>query len=259
MISCELMGGLGNQMFQIATVYSLSLDNNTNCYFDLYNGNFTQKPAFVYKNNVLIKLKQFDIRKFKPEYIYNEPFFNYSNIPYHKNMLLKGYFQSENYFEKNKDKIYDLFNHNGIISSLKQKYGDILSNSVSIHVRRGDYLKLQQYHPCPDINYYNNAYNFINSKTLINNVIVFSDDINWCKENIKFNNCTYIDNQNDYEDLYLMSLCDNNIIANSSFSWWGSWLNRKSNKIVIAPKKWFGDSINIKNWDDIYTKNMIVM
>jgi hypothetical protein len=79
--------------------------------------------------------------------------------------------------------------------------------------------------------------------------LVFSDDINWCEENLKLENSIYINDEKDYNELYLMSLCDNNIIANSSFSWWGAWLNKNDDKLVVGPTKWFGPAINHKTSD----------
>jgi hypothetical protein len=76
-------------------------------------------------------------------------------------------------------------------------------------------------------------------------LLIFSDDIDWCKNNLQFKNMVFIENQNTFEDIWLMSLCKHNIIANSSFSWWGAWLNKKSDKIVIAPNDWFGPNSNL--------------
>jgi hypothetical protein len=88
------------------------------------------------------------------------------------------------------------------------------------------------------------------------NILVFSDDISWCKDNLKFDKMNFIEGLDNVEDMWLMSLCDNNIIANSSFSWWGAWLNSNFNKKVIAPLHWFGDSANL-NTSDIIPTNWI--
>jgi hypothetical protein len=107
-----------------------------------------------------------------------------------------------------------------------------------MHIRRTDYLSLSDYHYNQSLNYYNDAYDILNDKNI--NVIIFSDDINWCKENMKFNNIHYIENEDNIVDLYIMSKCKNNIIANSTFSWWAAWLNENTEKKVFAPKNWFG-------------------
>ena len=111
-------------------------------------------------------------------------------------------------------------------------------NTVSLHLRRTDYIGKDNYHPIPSMKYYEKALEMVDH----DNVYVFSDDIPWCKENLKFKNMTFIHNQNPIDDLWIMSLCGNNIIANSTFSWWAAWLNNNPDKKIIMPKKWFGPS-----------------
>ena len=111
-----------------------------------------------------------------------------------------------------------------------------MENTVSLHVRRTDYVNLQNYHPIAAIQYYKDALDLIEH----DKVVVFSDDINWCKKNFKFNNMVFIEGNSNIEDLYLMSMCNNNVIANSSFSWWAAWLNKNEYKKIVAPKVWFG-------------------
>lgn len=258
MITTYLQGGLGNLMYMISVAYSFAKDNNEECGFDFINGNFTQKPAMVYRDILFKDLQSININKFS--FIrYNEPFFKYNPIPkLGNNMMLFGYFQSDKYFKNYRNDILKLFKNENIINNIKEKYKLLLNNSISIHIRRGDYLKLQHYHPCPPIEYYLDSIKYIDERKDINNILVFSDDITWCKENFKDSRMIFIDNQKDYEDLYLMSLCENNIIANSSFSWWGSYLNDNNNKIVIAPKIWFGKDAN-HDWSDIYYDNVITL
>ena len=127
--------------------------------------------------------------------------------------------------EKSKKEIYE-------------KYSEILNGETcSIHVRRGDYLGLNGHHPVCDLEYYNKSINLFDKNTKF---LVFSDDIKWCQENFKGENFIFISGNRDFIDIWLMSLCQNNIIANSTFSWWGAWLNQNINKKVIAPSKWFG-------------------
>jgi len=137
-----------------------------------------------------------------------------------------------------------------------KKYNILNKDTVSIHVRRGDYTNLQHIHPLQSIEYYENAYNIIDDKSI--NVLVFSDDIEWCKNNIKFENITYIEGETNIVDMYIMSLCTHNIIANSSFSWWGAWLNNNKNKKVIAPINWFGSQSNLYTGDIIPKKWIII-
>jgi hypothetical protein len=256
MVSCYLMGGLGNQLFQIASGYALSREIHSDFGIDINQGHFTQKPALNYNYTVYYKINKIDLNSQKFSYIYNEPFFNYKKIPITNDILIKGYFQSEKYFDKYYDEVYDLIMHNYIVNNLKKAFS--LINSLSLHVRRGDYLNKPNFHTNLPIDYYIEAIKYIDSKDKIDKIYVFSDDIKWCKENFTDNRMIYIDNLEDYEELYLMSLCSHNIIANSSFSWWGSYLNLNKNKIVIAPKNWFGKEFS-GNWQDIYYKNNIIL
>jgi hypothetical protein len=133
---------------------------------------------------------------------------------------------------------------------INKKYPNVnFENSCSLHVRRGDYLKYPNIHPTCDVSYYEKSISLVDSE----NILIFSDDINWCKNNllIKNKNIFFIEGNQDYIDLWLMSLCKNNIMANSTFSWWGAWLNKNKNKLVIGPKKWFGESLH-HNTDDLY-------
>jgi hypothetical protein len=135
---------------------------------------------------------------------------------------------------------------------LTEKYSDILfENTCSIHVRRGNYVERQDFHPLQSIDYYKQAISIIGENTLF---LIFSDDIEWCESNLDFiKNKIFISGNLDYQDLYLMSMCNHNIIANSSFSWWGAWLNNHKDKKIIYPSLWFNngpDSSEIggENW-----------
>jgi hypothetical protein len=215
----------------------------------------------VYKNNILNNitfLPKYDVSKFS---IYNEPFFNFQEIPFIEgNVLLNGYFQSEKYFKEHSKEIRELFSFpDEYKNSIKEKYNNLLEGTTcSIHIRRGDYLKFPDHHPVQTINYFMKAIRKMPEESLF---VVFSDDISWCKDNFpniedKF---IFIEGNKDYEDLSLMSLCKNNIIANSSFSWWGAWLRKDNDKIVIAPQKWFGNANNHNNTNDLYCENWMTI
>ena len=257
MVSCYLMGGLGNYLFQIATGYSKSLDMGEEFVVNPNNVQVVHKPLTIYTNNILKNLV-FD-NNFNVGKIYNEQHFHYSPIPdFMLSTTLYGYFQSEKYFKHNRNKILEFFICDNVINNIHEKYKKDLGNSTcSIHVRRGDYLNLPEHHPTQDMEYYKEAISIIGAdKTFF----IFSDDIKWCKENFKFlENVVYCENNEDYEDLYLMSLCDDNIIANSSFSWWGAWLNKNDNKKVISPKKWFGSLKSNFITDDIYCEKWVII
>jgi hypothetical protein len=232
----NLIGRLGNAMFQVAATTSYALDNNLSPKFP----QIKNKPYKHYSKNVFRKLNFDNVKATSIEFEYQEQNFEYSEIPKYKNVLLKGYYQSEKYFINNKDIIYDLFKPDEKIKNkIQKKYGSLLKNSVSCHVRLGDYEKLSNHHPVLlQTNYYKNIISQLNNK----NILIFSDDINSCKnyELFQSDNIYFITGEKDFVDLYTMSLCENHIIANSSFSWWGAWLNKKDNKKVFYPEKWFG-------------------
>jgi hypothetical protein len=159
-----------------------------------------------------------------------------------------GYWQTEKYFADQAQTIRkELTLKNPLSRPALKIQNDIMNsnNSVSLHIRRGDYVenaKTNQYHGTCSLGYYSKALEYITNKIGRDiNIFVFSDDIDWVKNNLKFDfPTTYVSSKEipDYEELILMSKCKHNIIANSSFSWWGAWLNNNSGKIVIAPKRW---------------------
>ena len=235
MISCNLQGGLGNQMFQIAATYALSKENNENFGFDFDRCYTPQqgKTSNHYRNNIFKNIPE--VKNYNFKFFYTEPKFSYEKIPFIKDLLLTGSFQSVKYFESYKDDIKDIFVLNDVSDYTKK-----MSNEeyTSIHIRRGDYLseRNKNFHSVCDLSYYKNAMSFFpNSK-----FIVFSDDLIWTKNNIKGDNIIYSPFSDDLDEFSLMSFCKNNIISNSTFSWWAAYLNKNNDKVVISPKKWFG-------------------
>jgi hypothetical protein len=164
------------------------------------------------------------------------------------NVYLDGYWQSEKYFLDIENVIRKEFSIVNPLSSTSQNIAEQIKGceSVSLHVRRGDYVsdpKTNSVHGVCGIEYYCNAMDMIHNNIENPCFFIFSDDPEWARCNIKPDASTiYVRHENsskDYEDMCLMSMCKHNIIANSSFSWWGAWLNKNSEKIVIAPQKWF--------------------
>jgi hypothetical protein len=174
---------------------------------------------------------------------YIETDFDYNEIPYIKeNLNICGYFQSELYFKKYTDDVIDILQPSiDLHLDLRIKYSNInFKKTASLHVRRGDYLSLGSFYNQLTIdNYYTKAIEEL-TKNGVEDILIFSDDIKWCKENFKGDNFYFSEGNSEIEDLFLMSFCSHNIIANSSFSWWGAFLNKNKDKIVIAPKKWWG-------------------
>ncbi|EGR2249898.1 alpha-1,2-fucosyltransferase, partial [Vibrio parahaemolyticus] len=134
-------------------------------------------------------------------------------------------------------------------------------NSVSIHVRRGDYLNSPALSGLAPLWYYRNAIKHLEENTNNPTYFVFSDDIQWCRDNLALSNAHYIDwniGEDSYKDIQLMSLCKHNIIPNSSFSWWGAFLNENSDKIVIAPETWGNKSVGVELKDMNYPSWLVI-
>ncbi|PIA78015.1 hypothetical protein BFR04_07220 [Gaetbulibacter sp. 4G1] len=259
MVVIRLIGGIGNQLFQYAAAKALSIKHKESLFLDIdafktykthaYGLNHFNIKEKVYKNNLPKWCKKFFYRfkiyknYYEKDFTYNKDFFNQKYI----NIFLKGYFHSEQYFIKFRE---ELLKDLKIVSPLKKETIELIeainqSNSVSIHIRRGDYLLHDMHNTSKDV-YYKKALNYILNHVENPIYYVFSDDMDWVKENFITNSKTYYVDINDaessYQDLLLMSNCKHNVIANSSFSWWGAWLNTNPNRIVIAPETWFNDS-----------------
>ena len=238
-------GRLGNQMFQYTALVALSEDLGTNCCAPLSDSDI---------------FKCFDLKKAenktpeKVDQIYREVEFSYNENA--KNLIgskydtdIVGYFQSEKYFSHHKDLIKKEFTFRNTPETNVDPEG-----MVSIHIRRGDYLNLSDTHPVQDKTYYRQAMEMFPDKEFL----IFSDDVDWCEKSDLFfggEKKGYHFSKNDqFTDLYLMSKCTGgHIIANSSFSWWGSWLGGAR---TVAPKQWFGKK-GPKDWSDVYCDGWI--
>lgn len=273
MIYAELLGGIGNMSFIIATAYSLALDNRDEATFSERLQSITRrKNEDWWFRTFFRKIKR---KKGMVKVKYNEPNFLFNKIPYYPNMEIHGYFQSEQYFRHRRNEILELFTDykRDILNSLQLKLDLLPGKKISLHIRRSDYIKLQHTHNVLPMSYYHNAVKLIKEKLGKDYkdyiFLIFSDDIEWCRKQKFFKQLPdvhFVENSDpltkgpvEVFQLYLMSMCDHNIIANSSYSWWGSWLNENPQKIVIAPSQWFTkNGKGPKNWRSIYTKEMIV-
>jgi hypothetical protein len=245
MIITRLQGGLGNQLFQWATGRYLSMKNNCELKFDLsfYPMQTLRKveiDQFLGVN--LSAVNQFDIVKPVIEVVDD---FTFKEIEYDpsKILYLNGYWQNEKYFDSIRETIKkDLVLDESEMSKLKLT-PLIDMNITSIHIRRTDYVSSNGFHPVQSINYYQKAIDIIGDYDYL---FVFSDDIDWCRENFSFKNMVFMTHpRSNIHDMLMMSMCKNNIIANSSFSWWAAWLNDNPNKKVVAPKNWLGENSGI--------------
>lgn len=277
MIIVKLMGGLGNQMFQYAAARSLSLRHGTELKLDLTFlagdqagntprtfelGHFNISAANASPQEIaLLNGKESTARKtflsrFYPKGCrygwYREKQFNVNPefflLP--DNVHLEGYWQSERYFESMSETIRKDFTLKYSPAGLNLELAEEIRsvNSVSMHVRRGDYVsdeKTRMMHDVCDLEYYCRAEEKITQSVDEPQFYVFSDDPEWVAANLKLHHPARFVRHNQgmaHEDLRLMSLCRHHVIANSSFSWWGAWLAGQSDRLVIAPQRWFNDS-----------------
>ncbi|MEN9341795.1 MAG: hypothetical protein RIQ54_51 [Candidatus Parcubacteria bacterium] len=296
MITVFLRGGLGNQMFQYAHGVHLARKNNTTLVIDtVYLQDRTPRKNFTYRNYdldiftitpqfsflsrlaqkfpapllwlsldmIIIKINSIaGIQKLlheKDEYV-NPDALNMSG-----NLLTVGYWQSEKYFRENADDVRNAFQFRIPLEGEANRIGEkiLATNSVSLHVRRGDYAadkKVMQDMGETNITYYQEAARYIAQQVSNPIFFIFSDDIEWCRKKILLPfPVIYVSASSagpkGSHHLQLMSLCKHNIIANSTFSWWGAWLNKNPYKIVIGPQKWYAD--NRKEGDDVIPREWI--
>jgi len=249
-----ITGGLGNQLFQYAHGRKLQIINKKDVIFDTsfftQNTKDTPRPFLLDRFNINPKAKFSPNPENRITKIFKKIFYKITG----KYPL----YQSEKYFLEIKDIILREFIP---VAPLTSEVQNIINNirskdsSVSIHIRRGDYINNTHHNLC-DLNYYYQAIEYIKTKIQNPTFFIFSDDIEWAKENIKIENCIYVSNPDlkEYEEMILMSECKHNIIANSTFSWWSAYLNKNYDKIIIAPKQWTksktADQLEIlpKNW-----------
>ena len=274
MIIVKIHGGLGNQLFQYATgralSYSLHLPlkldisffmNSHNRKFLLRNYNIS--PQYATPEEIRkVKMRDYPFpiqklisifRKMKSENtLYIKEVSRSLDVDqlggYHQ-IYLKGYWQSEKYFRDIEPVIRSEFILTSKPDSINQQYlvGILSSNSVSIHIRRGDYLsnlRVNQKFVVCSLDYYQKAIDVISEKVTNPQFYIFSDDPEWVSKNFHIQHPTILISHNtnqEHEDLRLMSACKHHIIANSSFSWWGAWLGTNIDKVTIAPYKWLNN------------------
>jgi len=263
-------GGLGNQMFQWAFARMLEITSDVNVFFemsyfskgyarpyqlDIFNieANFVEDIKTKFKLSILWFFREFLRRKrVLGLTFFSERQFNFDPTigKIANNTYIEGFFQSEKYFKSIKEELREDFKFILPMDeenvSLSQRM--VAGNSVSLHIRRGDYVQKQRYsdtYATCSLDYYRRGVEYIAQRFEEPTLFIFSDDIPWARGHLKLPyKCIYVSHntgKKSYEDMRLMSFCKHNIIANSSFSWWGAWLNKNENKIVIAPQKWFND------------------
>jgi hypothetical protein len=268
MITCKFAGELGNNLFQLATLLSLSKSHNYE-----YVIPSTREFWNACNNDTLEFNRLFDYNfnygsSPSPEYVHpdmQEPpnhTFRYTPIPtLPDGTCIRGYFQCDRYFNdiaiELKTKYFRI--KQTLINEILSKYGD-LSHTATLHVRHGG----DRLQPCVygrsfsqfNSEYYSKSVKFLKESYQVDNVILISDDIGWCKENIKIPNIHFVENTTNIEDFTLYSLCRYNVIGNSTYSWWASYLNLNHDvhRIAFPPSKYFMKSSHLSHIDvtDLY-------
>jgi hypothetical protein len=259
MVIVKLYGGLGNQMYQYATAVALAERLDTSVYMDL---DWFQEV----KNKPELTLRWYELDGFgidpktitpfgrlgltlRPPKVFKEDFFGY--LPAFEklsgNVILDGYWQSYKYFAEHKEAVARAFTFPEAVKPENKKIIDRMesSNSVMLHVRRGDYntKRGKEFHGLIPLEYYRKAVADLKKKINNPTFYIFSDEIDWCRQNLKLDDPSeFIDSNgpnSGVEDMQLMAGCKHAIIANSSFSWWATWLNTHPGMLVYAPTAWF--------------------
>lgn len=274
MITINLKGGLGNQMFQYACGRALALRNNDELRIvadGLYKASVVgdvSRPFSLQKFNIAgevvsrksVPLSQ-KITSWIERKIFRKFYVNFDSAILNKrgDVFLDGYFQSEKYFAD----VAEVIRQDFVLREKLQGDANLIAEqvqrdsfAVALHCRRGDYVTHDEFANIANLDYYKNAIAKILESVPQANFYVFSDDIFWCQNNLSLpKNVVFVSKpgMHDYEELVLMSMCRHNIIANSSFSWWGAWLNTNPTKIVIAPQHW-SQTKDVTNFKDIIPK-----
>jgi hypothetical protein len=249
MITCNLMGGLGNQLFQIMATIAYAIQHNVDFGFE-YSEMLGERKT--YWDTFLLPLKKHTRRQsIRTNYKYLEPEFTYRQIPKDMtDLCLCGYFQSYKYFAHVEEEAFtwfDLRRQQELERSELQHEG----RTISIHFRLGDYKHKQEYHPVLPVDYYRSALELVGYTPNEDIVYVFceAEDIDYVERAVRelyvnIDRTVYVDSSiPDWRQMLMMSACNVNIIANSTFSWWGAYLNNTPGKVVIRPKMWFGRRI----------------
>lgn len=293
MIISNINSGLGNQMFQYAAGRALSIKRGDALRLNLSDfavhdihygfelerifhcnaqiaGQADMRGVLGWQSSSIFRriLSRKSMAAFRRKEFVFEPHFHYwpeiTQVP--RKCFLVGYWQSEKYFRESSSAIRADFTFSQSLTGANAKLSEQIGrvNAVSIHVRRGDYLSnplhRTKHGVCPS-RYYKEAVQYISERIEKPCYFVFSDDMDWVRSNLTIDSpCCYVIHNHgpeSYNDMRLMGLCRHHIIANSSFSWWGAWLNPSAEKIVIAPRRWFNDYN--ANTEDLLPEGWVVL
>lgn len=274
-ISVNITGGLGNHMFQIAAVliYNKHLVDKKQIVFryeeDLHNTHNLPRKTFWHNllKDQFVVLSPSEYDKINFIEIYEAHAHENMHAPFPvcpPSIVFKGYFQSFKYMDNDirQSMINMIYSNAELVSKVAEKYAEIKcalgtendDEIVSMHIRRTDFIYLQTFNYILQLDYYREALKIAGKKK----IVVFSDDIAWCKANVtrdlyEYDDIYFVDLNNVEQEFLLMSMCKHNIIANSTYSLWASFLSKHDNKIIIAPNNWYGPT-GPQKWEPVYHK-----
>ncbi len=262
LVTCALMGQLGNQIFQIATTLAYAWDHGAIALFPDLN-----KPDWrldLNRDAVFFRLDASPIPRPLSNQFYQSSAFRFEPIPAQRDLNLIGYFQTWKYFDHHRDKLLSvLAPSQSILDYIHEVYENLvaLPNTVSVHVRTfNKWLHETRIHPFMGMEYYKDAMNQFPPETVF---VIFSDRITWCKKHFSKlgKQCVFIEEKNWIVEFFLMSMMKNHIICNSSFSWWAAYLNQNPDQTVIAPDYWMHPHCHVPQpqHDDIYLPHWTVI
>jgi len=252
------LGQLGNQMFQYAALKGIAAKHNYKTIIpshpDVIVDALGNKLRIELFDAFDIPMGPMDIGEIPHERNVQEPHYHFSqelldNCP--DNVSLVGYFQSEKYFKHIENDIRKLFGPKSESLSCWASTQHLFHNPVALHIRRGDFLINSVHHHNLSMKYYEEALKQFDDDR---QVIIFSDDTDWCKAQPLFDGDRFLvcEGGGPYTDLYMMSRCDDFIISNSTFAWWGAWLSDNKEKVVVYPDRWFGPNNIDKSTADLF-------
>ncbi len=256
------MGQLGNQMFQYASLKGIAINRGFDYMIPIHPdtvvdslGNRLRTEMFnpfdlKVKTGILTTEQYIQ----EPHYEFSEQFFN--ECP--DDVSLIGFFQTEKYFKHIREDLLSDFSFKKEYLDAYEEIKEMMDNPIALHIRRGDFIRNYKNHHNLGLHYYETALNQFDKDR---QVIIFSDDPEWCKEQELFDDDRFLVSEvgDPYSDLCIMSKCSDFIIANSTYSWWGAWLCTNEDKMVICPYKWFGVNNQDKNTKDLFPEEWLVL
>ncbi len=271
-VEAEILGGIGNQLFQFAAALTLSKRLDAELVLDVswYRRNSRIPNNRQFKLNDLVDLGRvrYISKKRHPKVelaiqilknhklisdVNTDPL-KFCSLTLSRHVRLRGYWQNEQYFAPISAHLRSIFSQHLMMSKLANEIAKQIKKggSLGLHVRRGDYVtnpKTNSFHGVCDASYFHRAVNVVCNLVNVDRVFIFSDDVAWCRDNLDFSIRTVLVETSviDTDQLKLLSMCDHHVISNSSFSWWAAWFGYSDKQVVVYPEAWFSDGSSLKN------------